>query len=159
MTVNPNTPFPLFVRTVTNSYQTLSRNTRETRKNLEKIEIRLKPNTFGQSPKDAAKRMSSNAPRRLVQIVQERSQRKYGHTHLKSILLFQAWKKFLREKRSMWRRWQFCSGEPLSLTLLNWYCPKCYTGSTSKFRRIYWYGQPTQMMPKCCWTFLYQQIM
>ena len=40
------TPFPLFVRTVTNSYQTLSRNTRKSRKNLEKLEMRLKPNTF-----------------------------------------------------------------------------------------------------------------
>ena len=44
---NPNTPFPLFVRTVTNSYQTLSRNTRKIRKNLEKLEIRLKRNSFG----------------------------------------------------------------------------------------------------------------
>ena len=58
VTLNPNTPFPLFVRTVTNLYQTLNRNTRKTRKNLEKLEIRLKPNTFGQSPKDAVKRMS-----------------------------------------------------------------------------------------------------
>ena len=47
VTFNPNTPFPLFVRTVTNSYQTLSRNTRKTRKNLEKLEIRQKLNTFG----------------------------------------------------------------------------------------------------------------
>ena len=47
VTLNPNTPFPLFVRTVTNLYQTLNRNTRKTRKNLEKLEIRLKPNTFG----------------------------------------------------------------------------------------------------------------
>ena len=47
VTLNPDTPFPLFVRTVTNSYQTLNRNTRKTRKDLEKLEIRLKPNTFG----------------------------------------------------------------------------------------------------------------
>ena len=41
-------PFPLFVRTVTISYQTLSRNTQKTRKNLKKkLEIRLNPNTFG----------------------------------------------------------------------------------------------------------------
>ena len=46
VTFNPNTPFPLFVRTVTNSCQTLSRNTRKTRKNLKKLEFRLKPNTF-----------------------------------------------------------------------------------------------------------------
>ena len=47
VTLNPNSPFPLFVGTVINSYQTLSRNTRKARKNLEKLEIRLKPNTFG----------------------------------------------------------------------------------------------------------------
>ena len=47
VTFNPNTPFHFFVSTVTNSYQTLSRNTQEARKNLEKLEIRLKPNTFG----------------------------------------------------------------------------------------------------------------
>ena len=49
VTFNPNTraPFPLFVRPVANSYQTLSRNTRKTRKNLEKLEIKLKPNTLG----------------------------------------------------------------------------------------------------------------
>ena len=34
VTLNPNVPFPLFVRTVTISYQTLSRNTLKTRKNL-----------------------------------------------------------------------------------------------------------------------------
>ena len=33
VTLNPNTPFPLFVRTVTNSYQTLGRTTRKTKKN------------------------------------------------------------------------------------------------------------------------------
>ena len=47
VTLNPNTPFPLFVKTVTNLYQTLSRNTQKARKNLEKLEIRLRPNTFG----------------------------------------------------------------------------------------------------------------
>ena len=47
VTFNPNAPFPIFVRTVTISYQTLSRNTRKTRKNLEKFKIRLTPNTFG----------------------------------------------------------------------------------------------------------------
>ena len=36
VTLDPNTPFPLFVRTITNFYRTLSRNTRKTRKNLEK---------------------------------------------------------------------------------------------------------------------------
>ena len=46
VTLNPDTPFPLFVRTVTNSYQILSRNTRKTRKNLEKLDIRPKSNTF-----------------------------------------------------------------------------------------------------------------
>ena len=45
-TFNPNTLFPLFVRTVTNSYQTISKNTRKTRKNFEKLEITLKTNTF-----------------------------------------------------------------------------------------------------------------
>ena len=66
--------------------------------------------------------MSSKAPRRLVQIAQERSQRKYGHTHLTSILLeLSILEVFLREKRSMWRssRWQRSSGEPLPLTLSN----------------------------------------
>ena len=47
VTFNPNTFFHLFVRIVTNSHQTLSRNTRKTRKNLEKLEIRLKLNAFG----------------------------------------------------------------------------------------------------------------
>ena len=36
VTLNSNTPFPLFVRTVTNFYRTLSRNTLKTRKNLGK---------------------------------------------------------------------------------------------------------------------------
>ena len=36
VTLNPNTSFPLFVGTITNFYRTLSRNTRKTRKNLEK---------------------------------------------------------------------------------------------------------------------------
>ena len=47
VTLNPKTPFSLFARTVTNSYRTLSRNTRKTTKNLEKLEIRPKPNTLG----------------------------------------------------------------------------------------------------------------
>ena len=36
VTLNPNTLFALFVRTVTNFYRTLSRNTQKTRKNLER---------------------------------------------------------------------------------------------------------------------------
>ena len=48
VTLKPNTPFPLFVRTVTNFYRTMSRNIRKTREILEKkSEIRLEPNTLG----------------------------------------------------------------------------------------------------------------
>ena len=36
VTLNPNTLFALFVRTVTNFYRSLSRNTQKTRKNLER---------------------------------------------------------------------------------------------------------------------------
>ena len=44
VTLNPNTPFPLFVGTVTNFYRILSRNTHKTRKIWK---IRPEPNTLG----------------------------------------------------------------------------------------------------------------
>ena len=75
VTYNLNASFP----TCENCY-------RKTRKNLAQIRNQTKAKYF------RIKRMSSKAPRRLVQIVQERSQRKYGHTQLTSILLSQVWK-------------------------------------------------------------------
>ena len=46
VTFNPNTPFPLFVRTVTNSNQTLGRNTKKNKEEFGKIRSQTKTKTF-----------------------------------------------------------------------------------------------------------------
>ena len=57
VTLNPNTPFPLFVRTITNFYRTLSRNTRKTRKNLGKNRKSDQKSDQSQIPWDKVQKM------------------------------------------------------------------------------------------------------
>ena len=108
----------------------------KTRENLEKLEIRLKVNTWYKILK-----MQQRGCQSLLRDDLYRSCKKETKENMGMRTLYQSFSpklgKILARERSMWgiSRWQLCLGEPLSLTLLNWFCPKwCDTRSTRKFR-------------------------